>query len=109
MKLPEKTVIAYTVKELMGACIGFPIVFSLIAVHPTVCDYLFFLSVGSELNFKDDDELEADGGTLPAELISNESMNCLDKVLEGMLSFTGWCMLLGSPSITLFLLYVCLS
>ncbi|XP_046875112.1 uncharacterized protein LOC124467062 [Hypomesus transpacificus] len=57
MKLPEKTVIAYTVKELM------------------------------ELNFKDDDELEADGGTLPAELISNESMNCLDKVLEALPDF----------------------
>ena len=109
MDLPEKTVLAYKVKELKGAYIGFPIVFSLIAVHPTVCEYLFFLSVGSELNVKVDDELEADSGTLSADLISDESINCLDKVLEGMLIFTGWCMLLVSPSMSLSLWHVCLS
>ncbi|XP_062302063.1 gasdermin-E [Osmerus eperlanus] len=59
MKLPEKTVLAYTVKELI------------------------------ELNVKDDDELEADCGTLSAELISNKSINCLAKVLEALPDFEG--------------------
>ncbi|XP_062342429.1 uncharacterized protein LOC134040520 isoform X2 [Osmerus eperlanus] len=54
MQLLEKTVLAYKVQELM------------------------------ELNVNDDDELEEDGGTLSAELISDKSINCLDKVLEAL-------------------------
>ena len=98
MQLPENTVIAYKVQELIGACIG---VSCMHFISSLTClqllTFVFFLSVGSELNVNDDDKLGADGGTLSAELISDESINCLDKVLEGMLSFTGWCMLLGSP------------
>ncbi|XP_046875014.1 uncharacterized protein LOC124467010 [Hypomesus transpacificus] len=67
MQLPENTVIAYKVQELI------------------------------ELNVNDDDKLGADGGTLSAELISDESINCLDKVLEELEEYVKLLQPLASP------------